>query len=316
MPSSEPVKICFSYEFRSDGEARVHDEIVRHYTERAIPIKNLFDAQIHERHEAGFNLARWEALCRFIEAEGLHDTPIIMQDITDVYVADTNLDFDEHDVFVNRKKNCQYHALKTLFRDIRTTNVQRVNLSRRIDIDCTTLDSTRLKALFLDPRYRSIYRFSNDVLWGYGRNFLRLFETIGRHIDRVPDAIRYGNCDETLFTYFHLEMPDVPLNLRFGERACQNYNYIGQEIFRGASAPHFVRSKPIFTYQHSDRVPALIDAMSQDTPASSWKGIRASLAYAIDQVVSGLLSFASVVLQALKRWLVAGIFLGRRALSY
>jgi len=315
MSSPDPILICFSYEYRSAEEAEVYEQIKRMYAEKGIPLLNLFDPEIHAEHEGGFNLARWEALCRHVEEYDLFDRRIVMQDITDVYVVDPDLEFDEHDVFVNRKKNCQYFALKTLWRDIISPDLRSVNFARRINIDCTSLDSAGLKELFVDRRYRSIYRFSNDVLWGHGRNFVTLFETIGRHIEQVPDAIRFGNCDESLFTYFHLHLADKPLNLKFGERFCQNYNYISQEIFGAASAGQFVRSKRIFTYQHSARVPELIMEMSLAKPGMSLGRAWSAAAYVLDQVVSGALSAASVILQELKRMLIAGLFLRRRFTS-
>ncbi len=303
--SVDPVLVCFSYEYRSEAEAKVFEQIMWRYAQRGIRAINLFDPELHASYEAGFNLARWEALDRYIKANDLYDRRIIMQDITDVFVADVELDFHPTDVYVNRKKNCQHHAMRTLIRNLKNSNSRRLNLSRRIDIDLGELDAAGLKRLFVDPRYRSIYRFSNDVIWGYGRAFVELHDKIRKHIDEVPDPIRYGNCDETLYTHFHLHLPEARLNLQFGETQCHNFNYITQVLLGAASSRDFVKRRKIFTYQHSDSVPRLIDEMLEERPRSRWHRWRSRPAYVLDRLIGGVLSAITVVLQAIKRVWIA-----------
>jgi len=309
----EPALICFSYEYRSPAEAHVYEEITARYARRGIPTHNLFDAELHRTYEAGFNLARWEALDRFIKANDLFDRRIIMTDITDVYVVDPELEFDTRDVMVNRKKNCQFHGLKTLWRDITRPGPRWINVARRIDVDYTALDAGELKSILFDPRYRSIMRFSNDVLWGYGRSFVELHEKIRAHIESVPGHIRHGNCDERLYTYFHLRLPEARLNLRFGDAHCHNYNVISQTLLGAAPAREAIRSKKIITYQHSDHVPRLIAEISGEARRSPWRRPLDRVAYLLDRVLGGVLSLASIVLQAMKRLRVASMYLTSRS---
>jgi hypothetical protein len=70
-----------------------------------------------------------------------------------------------------------------------------------------------------------------------------------------------------------------------------------------------VRSRKIFTYQHSEEVPKLIDEMSEERPRSPWRRWRPKPAYLLDRMIDGCLSFASIVLQEIKRTWIAITYL-------
>ena len=124
MSLAESVLICFAYEYRNPSEDRNYQHITRRYAERGIEAQNVFHQEIFDNYEGGFNLATWEALAQYIQEHDLHDRKIIMQDITDVYVADTDVEFDPDNVMINRKINCQYHALKMLLKDVARPNAR------------------------------------------------------------------------------------------------------------------------------------------------------------------------------------------------
>jgi hypothetical protein len=173
MSSAEPVLICYAYEYRRPSEERVCQQIVRRYAERGIATENVFRKELFEAHEGSFNLAAWDALSQYIQENNLYDRKIIMQDITDVYVFDTDLDFDPDNIFINRKINDQAHTVRTLYKNIKRLDVRNVNLSRRIDVDCTSLSAKGLWQIFFDARYRTLHRLSTDAVWGYGRSPFR-----------------------------------------------------------------------------------------------------------------------------------------------
>jgi hypothetical protein len=115
-----------------------------------------------------------------------------------------------------------------------------------------------------------------------------------------------------LLTYFRLHLRDVPLNMQFGERYCQNYHSPSQVFLGPASSRIFRRFRKIFTYQHSERIPEFVDVLSDAGTASSGSKIWAATAYVLDRIATVLLTALTAILQEIKRVWVACVFVARR----